>query len=80
MTQTTITNVPLPEGTKDSPFKRSCRLVGSRTNNSLIIGIPKIVAEMANIGHGSVMNIWYEPNVGPDSGEKKGRIIIESRY
>jgi hypothetical protein len=73
MTTTTTEEIPLPPGTKTSPMRRTLRKV-STLNNSLIIGIPNIIAEMAGAEHGDPMKIWYEP------GSPKGRIIIEKKY
>ncbi|HEX5518843.1 MAG TPA: hypothetical protein VFX18_00225 [Candidatus Nitrosocosmicus sp.] len=74
MTQEQATEKPdtmRPPGTKSRPIEHTCRQVG-KNNPSIIIGIPKIIVDIAHINHKDKFNIYYEPL-------KKGhyRIILE---
>jgi hypothetical protein len=65
-------SVMKPPGTKSRPIQHTCRQVG-KNNPSIIIGIPKIIVDIAHINHKDKFNIYYEPT------GKKGhyRIILE---
>jgi hypothetical protein len=49
-----------PVGTQREPIQRRCRHVDRTSNQSLIIGIPKEVATLANITKGTAFNIYVE--------------------
>lgn len=68
-----LKNIMYPQGTKERPIRRTCRKVDPTSNPSIIIGIPKIITEMADIEAGEEFLVWYEP-----FGNGKYRIILES--
>lgn len=64
--------IPHPPGSKEHPIKRSVRLVDPKNNPTMIVGIPKIIAKMADIDKGTELSVWMEKT---PSG--KTRVIYE---
>lgn len=65
-------NIPFPPGSKAHPYKRAVRLVDPKHNPTMIIGIPKQIAVMADIDKGTELTVWMEKT---PSG--KTRVIYE---
>jgi hypothetical protein len=64
-------NIPMPPGSKEHPLKRSVRLVDPKANPTMIIGLPKQIASMADIEKGTELMVWMEVVNG------KTRVIYE---
>lgn len=52
-----------PPGSPEHPYVRKVRYVDPRNNLSLIVGIPKQVAALAQIQEGSMLNVYYDPDL-----------------